>query len=92
MRGGYLVRLRSVLIIFRVGFGGLKLVVGLYTSKNAVLDVCHVFHPYLIEIDLKPYKPHKNPPKFSKTQNFQYPLRVIESKIKEILGTKYVTH
>ena len=50
------------------------------------------FTHILIEIDLKPYKNHKNPQTFSKIQNFQYPLRVIESKIKEILGTKYVTH
>ena len=37
----------------------------------------------------KTTKPHK-PPTFSKTQNFQYPLRIIESKIKEIPRTKYV--
>ena len=48
------------------------------------------FTHILIEIDLKPYKNHKNQPTLRKTQNFQYPLRVIESKIKEILGTKYV--
>ena len=48
------------------------------------------FTHILIEIDLKPYKHHKKQPTFSKTQNFQYPLRVIESKIKQILRAKYV--
>ena len=53
--------------------------------------MCPLFYNYFsIGATVKTHKPHKKYPTFIKTQNYHSHVREIETRIKEILRTKYV--